>query len=70
MDTTTRPAAYSIPAAARELSVSRSHLYTLINDGQVRRVKIGGRAVIPASEIDRLLADGATDGGEVAPDAA
>jgi excisionase family DNA binding protein len=59
MGTTTRPAAYSIPQAARELSVSRSHLYTLINDGHVRRVKIGGRAVIPATEIDRLLAENA-----------
>lgn len=59
METSTKPLAYSIPDAARQLSVSRSHLYKLINDGHVRRVKIGGRSVIPTTEIERLLADGA-----------
>ena len=54
----TRPAAYSIPAAASQLSVSRSHIYQLIDRGQVKRVKIGGRSVIPASEVDRLAEEG------------
>ncbi len=56
MEAITRPAAYSIPEAAAQLSVSRSHLYQLIDRGLIRRVKIGHRSVIPATEIDRLLA--------------
>lgn len=52
---THRPAAYSIPEAARQLSISRSGLYQLIDAGKVRRVKLNGRALIPASEITRLL---------------
>jgi excisionase family DNA binding protein len=55
---TARPAGYSIPDAAAQLSVSRSHLYQLIDRGLIRRVKIGARSVIPASEIDRLIEDG------------
>lgn len=59
MDTTTstRPAGYSIPDAARQLSISRSGMYRLIRSGEIRMVKIGHRSVIPASEIDRLLED-------------
>jgi hypothetical protein len=30
----------------------------LIDRGLIRRVKIGARSVIPASEIDRLIEDG------------
>ena len=54
----TRPAAYSIPDAAAQLSISRSHLYQLINRGLIRRVHIGHRSVISAVEIDRLLEEG------------
>ena len=61
MDKLLRPAAYSIAEAAAQLSVSRRHLYRLIDTGAIRRVKIGQRVVIPASEIDRLIAD---DSGE------
>lgn len=57
----TRPAAFSIPEAAAQLSVSRSHIYQLIDRGQVKRVKIGSRSVIPASEIDRLAEEGTGD---------
>lgn len=52
-----RPAAFSIPEAAQQLSISRSAIYRLIDRGELRRVKIGSRAVIPASEIVRLLED-------------
>lgn len=49
------PVAFSIPEAAAHLSISRSLLYSLIDSGQIRRVKIGRRAVIPASELVKLL---------------
>jgi len=53
-------AAYSPAEAAGQLSISRSTLYGLISAGQLRRVKIGRRTLIPATEIDRLLNEGAT----------
>lgn len=56
---TARPAAYSIDQAAKQLSISRTGVYRLIDAGQIRRVKIGHRSVIPATEIDRILNDGA-----------
>ena len=52
---TIRPAGFKPAAAAAQLSISRSNLYTLINKGELRVVKIGHRTVVPATEIDRLL---------------
>lgn len=51
------PAALSIPEAAKRLGISRGHVYNLIDRGEIRRVKLGRRALIPVSEIERLLAD-------------
>ena len=51
------PAALSIPEAAKRLSISRAHVYNLIDRGEIRRVKLGRRALIPVSEIERVLAD-------------
>lgn len=56
---TPEPAAYSMEEAARKLGVSRPFLYTLIDRGQLRRVKLGRRSLIPAAEIRRLLEEGA-----------
>lgn len=53
--TASRPAGYQPREAAHQLSVSRSHLYTMMSSGLIRSVKIGSRRVIPATEIDRLL---------------
>ena len=52
------PAAYSIEEAADQLRVSRSQIYALIRRGLMRKVKIGGRTVIPASEVARLAEEG------------
>lgn len=51
-----RRAAYSMQEAADLLGVSRSHVYNLAERGQLRLVRIGRRTVVPATEIDRLLA--------------
>ncbi len=51
-----RRAAYPIPEAAFLLGISRSGLYELIANGTIRRVKIGRRALIPAVEIERIVA--------------
>ena len=50
-----RRAAYPILEAAFLLGISRSGLYNLIDNGAIRRVKLGRRSLIPADEIDRLL---------------
>lgn len=55
-----RRAAYPILEAAFLLGISRSGLYDLINNGTLRRTKIGRRSLITAVEIDRLLSVGAT----------
>jgi excisionase family DNA binding protein len=47
-------AAYKIDEAAQLLSLSRASLYRLSRAGSIRIVKVGGRSVIPASEIARL----------------
>ncbi len=51
-----RPAAYSIQQFADQLSISRGTVFNLIKRGELRVAKIGTRTVVPASEIDRLLA--------------
>lgn len=51
--------AYRIPDACRALSISRSHLYDLASKGRLRLVKIGGRTVVPTTEIARILCEAA-----------
>lgn len=58
------PRAFRIPDACRILCLSRSHLYDLASKGRVKLLKIGGRTLIAAEEIDRLLRDGAPAGKE------
>ncbi|MGA3030313.1 MAG: helix-turn-helix domain-containing protein [Candidatus Limnocylindrales bacterium] len=43
-------------AAQRLGSISRSTLYTLMASGAVRAVSVGGRRLIPSSEIERIAA--------------
>lgn len=50
-----RPAALSIPDACTSLGIGRTLLYRLINEKQIRSVKIGGRALIPTDEIDAFM---------------
>ena len=49
------PMAYSVGNTLQLLGISRSHLYSLALRGQVRLIKIGGKTLIAASEIERLL---------------
>ena len=46
-----------IPAAAAELSISRSLLYEMLASGELRSVTVGTRGVrIPDTELDRFVA--------------
>jgi len=47
--------AYSMREAASKLGVSISTLHRLVMRGEIKAARIGGRKVIPASEIRRLL---------------
>jgi excisionase family DNA binding protein len=51
--------AFPVTEAATLLGVSRATVYKLAADGRIRLVKIGGRTLIPASEIERVAEAGA-----------
>lgn len=59
-DTTTRKL-YTANNAARALDLSRSKVYDLMKRGRLRYVLIDGDRRIPAEEIDRIAAQGATE---------
>lgn len=58
-----RRAAYPIPEAAFLLGISRSGVYDLISAGSLLRIKIGRRTLIPAAEIERIVALPTTNQG-------
>lgn len=49
------PVSYNINDAAAALGLSRRTIYNLIDAGKVRKVKIGRRSVIPATDILALM---------------
>lgn len=54
----TKPEAHSIADACVVLSLSRSTLWRLSRDGELRLVRIGRRTLVPRTEIERLLCSG------------
>lgn len=46
---------YSLDRAADALSVTRRHIYNLINRGELRSVKVGRRRFITDEELDRYV---------------
>ncbi len=55
------PMAFHVTEACAKLNISRSTFTKLATAGTIRTVKLGGRVLCPASEIDRILR------GEAAP---
>lgn len=49
------PVAYGVKDAAAVLGLSRATIYNMINAGTLRKVKIGRRSVIPATDILALM---------------
>jgi excisionase family DNA binding protein len=47
--------AYSPSAGAQALGISRSKLYELIAEGELKIVKLGSRTLVPHSELVRFL---------------
>ena len=50
------PVLVNMKTAASALAISRGKLYQLIDAGEIRRVKIGARALIPVSELTEFAA--------------
>jgi excisionase family DNA binding protein len=47
-----------VPAACAFCGLGRSFLYTLMERGELKYVKVGKRRLIPRCELTRLLASG------------
>lgn len=50
------PVLLRVPVVARRLSIGRSKVYDLIDQGQLRRVKLGRVALVPAIDVETLVA--------------
>lgn len=50
--------AFSIPEAAAALGLSASSIWKWISLGQLRVTKVGGRTLITADELNRILKSG------------
>lgn len=49
------PKLYRVEEAAKQLCISRAHLYALIRSGEVSAVKLGRSRRIPKTEVERLI---------------
>lgn len=46
--------AYRVDDACYGLGISRTTFYEMVKSGQLKTIKLGGRTLVPASEINRL----------------
>jgi excisionase family DNA binding protein len=53
------PRAYRVRELTATGRLGKTKIYKLIKEGKLRTVKVGGTRLIPAEELDRLLASGA-----------
>jgi excisionase family DNA binding protein len=54
----TAPLSVSVDDAARLLGVGRSTMFSLLESGDVRSVKVGARRLVPRRALEELLAAG------------
>jgi excisionase family DNA binding protein len=52
---TVRPSAWRVNDALLQLGISRATLYKMAGNGEIRLAHVGGRTLIPDSEIARLV---------------
>lgn len=50
---------YTIPDACAVTGIGTTKLYSLVNEGKVRLVKVGRRSLIPANDLRILIEGGA-----------
>lgn len=53
------PLAYQVKLFCNSVGISPATFYKYVNLGEIRIIKIGGRTLVPASEVERLLSGGA-----------
>lgn len=51
------PIAFGINDVCRMLGISRTSVYKIISDGQLKTIRIAGRTLILRSEINRMISD-------------
>jgi excisionase family DNA binding protein len=56
--TATGRRAFSVPEAAAALGLSASSIWKWISLGQLRAIRVGGRTLVTAEELDRVLETG------------
>lgn len=52
------PMSYSVRDVAELLGIGKTTIYKLIGEGQLTRIKIGARTLIPAADVRALMAAG------------
>ncbi|MGH6987322.1 MAG: helix-turn-helix domain-containing protein [Caulobacteraceae bacterium] len=57
--TVAEPLALTIPNACRAIGVGRTWLYEAARRGDLKLIRLGGRTVVPMTELRRLLAEAA-----------
>ena len=50
-----KPLAYRVKEFCRRVGISPATFYKYVSLGKIRVVKIGGRTLVPAAEVERLL---------------
>ena len=53
------PLAHQVKSFCQRVGISRATFYKYVELGKIRVVKIGGRTLVPAEEVTRLLSGGA-----------
>lgn len=56
-----RPLAYSLKDACAVSSLGRTTLYSHINSGRLKAIRVGGRTLIPAESLRSLLSGEAAE---------
>lgn len=57
MDRITAPLLHPVTDACTRLNIGRTMLYSLIDRGDIRSIKLGAKTLIPETELQRLIAD-------------
>jgi len=53
-----KPFAYRVKPFCQRVGISPATFYKYVGLGKIRVVKIGGRTLVPAAEVERLLSGG------------
>jgi excisionase family DNA binding protein len=52
------PLAYQVAQFCKAVGLGKTKFYELVRDGKIKTVVVGGRRLIPADEVHRLVREG------------